>query len=82
MPLRLVESVFAGEVAQDRQAGGGFNLGLAKVHVAGAADAVEDNAGNSQGGVELLVAEDFGGDAAGDFGGVGDQDDRGVEEFG
>ena len=49
--------------------------------MAGAADAVEDNAGQAQGRVKLLIAEDFGGHAAGHFAGVGNQDNRGIKQF-
>ena len=81
MPLRLYQFVPARQVAQDRQAGSGGDLRLAKVQMAGAADAVEDNAGQAQGRVKLLIAEDFGGHAAGHFAGVGNQNDRGVQQF-
>ena len=82
MAFRLGQVVAAGEPADDGEAGGGFNLGLAEFQVAGAAHAVEDDAGDAEGRVKLLVAEDFGGHAAGDLAGVGNQDDGGVQELG
>ena len=82
MSLGLLEFGAAGEVAQHREAGGGFDLGLAELQVGGAGDAVEDYAGEVQGGVEALVAQHFGGDAAGYFGGVGHQQHRGAQQFG
>ena len=82
VPLRLDQCLVAGKVSQHRQAGGGLDLGFAKLQVAGAADTVQDNAGQVQTGIKQLVAQNLGGDAAGDFGSVGHQHDRRVDQLG
>ena len=82
MAFRLLEVGPSRQVAQDRQTGGRLDLGLAELQVARAAHPVEYDTGDAQAGVELLVAQDLGGHAAGDLGGVGDQNDRRAQELG
>ena len=82
MALGLDQVVAAGKPAHHGQAGGGLDLRLAELQVPLAAHAVEDHAGDAQVGVELLVAQDLGGHAAGHLAGIGDQDHRSVQQLG
>ena len=64
------------------QTGGGLDLRLAERQVGRTADAVEDDAGHVQVGLEHLIAQHLGGDAAGDLGGVGHQQHRRAQQHG
>jgi hypothetical protein len=80
--LRLNQLIPLGQVAQHRKAGGGLDLRSAELQVPRPADTVEDNPGDAQAGIELLVAQHLGGHAAGDLAGIGHQNHRGRQQFG
>ena len=82
VPLGLLELAAPGKVTKHGQTGGGLNLRLAERQMSRTADAVEDDAGHVQVGVEHLIAQHLGGDAAGDLGGVGDQEHRRAQQLG